>query len=194
MWEPWIGKDYERTRILLLGESCYCWWSEDETVLEWPEPNHPTNVVSWMIDHFESTRNNKFSKMLTRSLTNEYWPERSARSAAWNQVAFTNYVPVAMQPEAGKKNGARIRPSREQWASAREEFPQLLSMLTPRPRVIFVLGYELWNNLPSENWRENPQGYLLSDGQLARCVRCKHPGAPGQSCTIIREQMSPFLR
>jgi hypothetical protein len=135
MSEPWIGKDYTGTGLLLLGESAYSWMEGDD--VKHPSPRHAHDLVEWVLTDFPAGR---FMTMLTRALTLEEWPDQARIESAWGRAAFTNYVPGSIGI------GSRIRPTREMWQEAERNFPALLTSLSPR--TIIVLGKELWGMMP----------------------------------------------
>ena len=112
MYEPWIGTNYCDTGLLVLGESAYSWWEEDE--LRHPTPDHSLRAVTEVIANFdEATR---FFKLITRALANEEQPSEGRVKSVWNRVAFSNYVDGTIG------QGPRTRPSEEMWAAAKERF------------------------------------------------------------------------
>lgn len=167
MFEPWIGRDYKRSRLLLLGESAHSWMAGGELVH--PSPRHSIELVDETIADFSNAT--AFMKSLTRGVAGEESPNKAACEAAWNRVAFTNYVPVTVG-DAG-----RVRPTDEMWETAREEFPALLDRL--KPRTVIVLGLEMWGKMPDARIfiTNDVQGYRLKDGGIAMCWAVNHPTA-----------------
>lgn len=170
MWEPWIGSNYDATRLLLLGESAYSWKQDGEEVD--PSSRHSILTVEEAISDFPTT---PFAIMLTRAVTGKANPNHEEREAGWARVAFTNYVPGTVG------SGARVRPSPALWAQAKAEFPGLLRQL--RPRNVIVLGKTMWAMMPdTQVWlTDDVQGYLLDGRAIAFCWAVPHPSA-GLSC------------
>ncbi|MGD9508075.1 MAG: hypothetical protein AB7I59_02830 [Geminicoccaceae bacterium] len=174
MWKPWVGEYYDAARLLLLGESAYD-WRETDGELRTPTERHSIDLVEWVIGDFDACCRRDdgigFMVKLSRALTANERPTQAQLQCAWDRVAFTNYVPHTIGA------GARLRPSRELWETAREEFPQLLADLDP-DRVI-VLGKELWSRMPKAQVyiSDEMQGYVKSNGEVAYCYAVKHPSA-----------------
>jgi hypothetical protein len=165
MFEPWTGPNYERSRLLLLGESAHSWGDGSEH----PSPRHSIELVEETIPDFAKATG--FMRTLTRGIAGEETPDRAARAAAWNRVAFTNYVSGTVG------DAARVRPASEMWQTAYEEFPALLDLL--QPRTIIVLGLDMWERMPptSLHLTKDVQGYRLKDGGMAMCWALNHPSA-----------------
>jgi hypothetical protein len=51
MFEPWIGKHYRDTGLLLLGESSYSWEVDGRKVS--PSPQHPQDLVHDIVANFK---------------------------------------------------------------------------------------------------------------------------------------------
>jgi len=165
-WHPWVGKNYEATRLLLLGESAYSWREEDGT-LQHPSPNYAIEAVESVLRDFDDTRG--FIRTLSRALANEEWPGADELRRVWHRVAFTNYVPGTVG------EGPRLEPTAEMWESSKQAFPELLNKLEPR-RVI-ILGKRTWSHMPvCDVWiTDDVQAYRLASGSLAMCWALKHP-------------------
>jgi hypothetical protein len=166
MWEPWIGRDYEAVRLLLLGESAYSWMQDGKEIH--PSPRHSILTVDEAITDFPTT---PFAIMLTRGVTRKANPSHEEREEGWARVAFTNYVAgtVGRRP--------RVRPSPAQWAQAKLEFPDLLRRL--RPRNVIVLGKAMWSMMPDAQvlLTNDVQGYSLDARTTAFCWAVPHPSA-----------------
>jgi hypothetical protein len=80
MFEPWIGPHYDATRLLLLGESAYSWTDCDST-LQHPTPDHCRKLVEWVVGGFEECRSGPeklpFMVKVSRALANDECPPRS---------------------------------------------------------------------------------------------------------------------
>jgi len=71
MFEPWIGKHYRDTGLLLLGESSYSWEVDGRKVS--PSPQHPQDLVHDIVANFKH-QGLGFMRTLTRGLTNDESP------------------------------------------------------------------------------------------------------------------------
>ena len=166
MWIPWIDPNYKSQQLLLLGESCYDWTEKDGTRYR-PEPDHPIRIVK---DSRKSPRGHSATMIkLTRALCNCGEPTPEQASAAWDKVAFTNYVPVSVG------DGASIRPDRSAWKQGKQEWETLLNEISPR--LVIVLGLTLWNRMPKTQVvvSERVQGYRLKSGDISLCHAVHHP-------------------
>jgi hypothetical protein len=105
MFHPWIGPKYDVTRLLLLGESAYSWWEDDEE--RHPSTEHSKESVQSSIEKFPQC--GRFFAMLSRALANEQNPDSDRLRYVWNHVAFTNYVSTTVG------NGSRVRPTAKMW-------------------------------------------------------------------------------
>lgn len=165
MWLPWQGTNYAARRLLLLGESCYS-WRENETLVH-PQPDHPIMLAEWAMA--EPNDSIGFLRKLTRALCGVERPSVEQAQVAWQSVAFTNYVPVAVG------EGHAANPDRNAWRQAAEEWPDVLNLL--HPRVVIVLGKEMWNRMPETQvvLGDLVQGYSFKSGQTAMCHVIAHP-------------------
>ncbi|MFT8542015.1 MULTISPECIES: hypothetical protein [Acetobacter] len=178
MWTPWVGKNYSENRILLLGESSYAYTERADGPLEEPQPDHPIRMVEGQLEPIAD--DSAFMSMLTNALTNHDCDSVEKRQAGWNQVAFTNYVPVSVG------TAARQRPDEHAWNLAKSEWPALLEKLSPRH--VIVLGLTCWDNIPKgkaipDNTYTGPdrnpsiEEFTLGNGQPVLCWCHWHPAA-----------------
>ena len=170
-FKPWVGKHYDETKLLLLGESAYSWQDENDKLLD-PSPDLPTDMVNEILDDFENANYMPFMKMLSRGLAGKKEPSKKLLRRIWHRVAFTNYVGGTV----GK--GPRKRPTRDMWEAAERDFrPNILNKI--RPRRIIILGKVMWSNMPDPEvyMTDDVQGYLLEDGSVAVCWALDHPAA-----------------
>jgi hypothetical protein len=110
MFEPGKKPEYKKTRLLILGESAYSWWEDDE--LQHPSLQHSSETVQWAINAFPSC--GRFFAMISRALANDETPTKARLQAVWNCVAFTNYVSTTVG------EGPPRPPTREMWAAAHD--------------------------------------------------------------------------
>jgi hypothetical protein len=164
MFKPWKGSEFDKTGLLILGESAYSWWEGDE--LHHPTTEHVTESVCWAISNFKES--SRFFRMVSRALANEQDPTESRLNSVWNRVAFTNYVTTSVG------EGARTRPSPIMWAEAKNNFLGDISKISPK-RII-VLGRTLWTKMPDTDVfvTDDVQGYSLS-GDIVMCQAVDHP-------------------
>jgi hypothetical protein len=75
MSEPWIGREYDTTHLLLLGESAYSWMEGEE--VRHPSPRHAIELVEEVLRGKQSGR---FMTMLSRGLARRGKPQPGAPS------------------------------------------------------------------------------------------------------------------
>jgi hypothetical protein len=176
MFEPWKGKHYSTTRLLLLGESTYSSNKVGESVD--PMPRRSIDIVEWQIQSFPKTKG--LPKALSRAICNDKSPSPERLAYCWDRVAFTNYVPAAV---VNVKN----RPTREMWQQAKKEFPQILKCL--HPKRIIVLGKTAWANMPETadcfDKEGNVQTYRLTSGELCYCWAMVNRGLAWRTLSSI---------
>jgi hypothetical protein len=172
MYKPWIGPNYNETRLLILGESAYS-WPEDNARAD-PSVDHSTECAQWICDHFDMSRG--FLTTLSRALANDYEPTPRQLRSAWNRVAFTNFV-------TGTVGGVGERPSPAMWAAAKKDFLPHLSEFfrsdpKPMPKRIIVIGKGMWEEMPDPDVRisDDVKGYRLED-QVVMCSGLPHTRA-----------------
>lgn len=166
MFEPWIGEDYESSRLLLLGESVYR-WRENEGWHE-PDSKHSISSVRDTINDFKGA--SKFFKLISRALAGSHEPSSDQVRAGWSRVAFTNFVGDLVG------DGPRTRPTKDMWERTRSGFPDLIASLPISPKYIVVLGVELWSEMPPTvlEATEALQAYRFDD-ELCWCLAVRHP-------------------
>ena len=180
-FKPWVGENYDETRLLLLGESAYSWPDENSKLCH-PTLNHPTIMVKEVLDNFGSANSNmRFMKMLSRGLAGKEKPSKELLRRVWQHVAFTNYVGGTVG------EGPRKRPTSDMWKAAKCAFLRdILNKLLPR-RII-VLGKDMWSQMPEVDvyMTDDVQGYFLADDSVAVCFALHHP-ARGLSWTRLAD-------
>lgn len=166
MFKPWIGQQYEATRLLLLGESAYSWEKNGKVIH--PNANHSIDLVQLAIRSFDHDCPG-FIRTLSRAIVGEQDPSPRGLEFAWNRVAFNNYV----QRTVGL--GPRVRPTDEMWKEAKIAFSRTLADLNPA-RIV-VLGIKMWSKMRDSNLHiaDNFQGYRLSSGEICYCWAVNHP-------------------
>ena len=165
MAEGWVGNEYGKNRLLLLGESAYSWLEGEEEMH--PTPQHAKILVRLALEGEQGP----FMRKLTRGISGCFEPTPEQTAAAWNRVAFINYV------DGTVGFGARVRPSEDQWHAAATAFPELMDRL--RPRHVIVLGRTMWSRMPDTfiQITDDAQGWRLADRSVAMCWAVKHPSA-----------------
>lgn len=151
-WLPWVGEHWGRdsrfgSRVLVVGESHYN--SEPELHEQrQADRNFTRDVVqTWGVN----APSGYFLRM-GRILLRDGGAGHEAVAAAWQQVAFCNYV--ARLLEDGEQ------PTVQDWADGRPPFEQTLDDL--KPDAVLVTGLGVWNHGIGNAWaphiRANPPG------------------------------------
>jgi len=170
-FKPWRGKNYNKTKILILSESVYSWRDKGNNLVE-PTSSHPGENLSHWIEHFDELKGGYY-KSMGRALCRTKNPTVPELRKAWNDYSFTPFV----QSSVGE--GWKIRPTTKQWEIAADCFMPLIEML--RPRKIIVTGKTMWNHhMPcctGPQLCDDLQAYKLSDGSLVWCLAIPHPSS-----------------
>ena len=184
--EPWIGSKYlsspfNGTRLLILGESEY----------EWKPGCLTSNVATELISQVaEGMWTNKFYSNIFRVLTGI----RRTQAAAgvyrdfWHSVSFYNFVQEAVGP------APRYRPSEAMWQNGLPYFETVLAELSPR--VILVLGKQLWWNLVQlavVNDAANGNQLISVGSSVALATYICHPSSSRYSYAVWRPSVEKLL-
>jgi len=173
MYKPWIGPNYPETQLLILGESAYPWAENGKSVC--PSPEHSTECAIWASCDFERCRtSNRFLTAVSRALANEESPTTDQLRAAWDRIAFTNFVSETVGEYLA-------RPTPAMWAAAKRVFlPQLSEFFgsRPKPRRIIVIGKGIWKSMPDADIQIDAgvKGYRLAD-HIVMCFALPHTRA-----------------
>ena len=133
-FQPWVGETFaggavDGVRLLVVGESHY------GDVSDVPDLRTLTKVV--IRNHIDRPRERLFGR-IEQLVGNGPLPDRAARVAFWNRIAFYNFVQEVL-PQLGD------RPTVKQWSEARSPFLSVLRTL--RPQAVLVLGKVMWDSL-----------------------------------------------
>jgi len=112
---PWIGRDYQANRILVMSESTYNWMGEDGEGYS-PTPLHAKESIPWHIENFGQ---NRYFTAMNRTLCGEYQPSSERMQQVWEQYAYTVFVQKPVGDGPGK------RPTSEHWNAAGPPFDLL---------------------------------------------------------------------
>jgi hypothetical protein len=164
-YNPWIGKDYNTTKTLILSESAYSWRDRSGKAIH-PSPSHPEDSLFQWIDRFPKQR---YFAAMSRVLCGTESPDIDQMRREWNKHAYSIYV----QRSVGL--GARVRPSHQQWRDAGPHFLSLIEKI--RPVKVIVTGKQMWKQMPSAAGflLDDLQAYRLSDDSLVWCLALPHP-------------------
>lgn len=186
-FEPWIGKKYSTTKVLILSESVYSWRDKDQNLIH-PTPSHPKeNLRYWGIDHFGKRG---YYTSMGRALCGTKKPTTAELKDAWNEYACIPFV----QSSVGE--GWKKRPTKKQWIDAATHFKSLIERL--RPVKIIVTGKTMWNHHMSgcdgPHLCTDLQAYKLSDGTLVWCLAVPHPANRKEEEGFQWEWVGKYIR
>lgn len=168
-FEPWIGSEYCRTRLLIVSESAYSWKENGKVV--GPGPTHPRFQILRSMECFPEQ---KYYAAITRALCGKQSPTYDEQLNAWNQCAYTIFV----QGTVGL--GARTRPSDKQFRQAWPIFLETIQKMDPRPLKVVITGMTMWNNMvgiDGPHLSDHLQALRLSSGDLVWCLAIPHPAS-----------------
>lgn len=165
-FKPYVGANYAKTRLLILGESHYCNKQCRDCGLCGVHPecaNFTTTVVNdylnpnneregWMNTYL------KFERSLVGHVTNI-----AESHQIWENLSFYNYlqVPMSAPRQAGTK---------EQYRQSEDAFFSVLEAL--KPQLMIVWGKRLWHHLPYTYWRDSESLFIRSVSQNHEEVGC----------------------
>lgn len=173
-FKPWKGNHFSTNgflskRVLILGESHYQ-WDEDVSLTE-------DLTIECILEQIEGGATKQFWTNIAITFLNKR-PSLEDKEQFWHSVAFYNYV------QANVGFGPRVRPTREMWANSQKAFFEVLQEL--RPQCVIVLGYQLWENLPSQGEKgpiieaaeqQETWKYPIEDDNFTLAYAIKHPSA-----------------
>lgn len=164
MVEAWRGSDYDKHRLMMLGESAYSWVLNGETFE--PSESHAREIVEGAIAGSHTSR---FMTMVTRGLAETENPSAEEKAAAWAKVVFRNYIDGTVGVGPG------VRPSQEQWNAAALRFRGVLDDFSPQN--VIVLGKVMWGRMPEPDvyLTDDVQAYQLKDKTFSVCWAVQHP-------------------
>jgi preprotein translocase subunit Sss1 len=182
-FEPRFGKNFQKTRLLVMSESAYDWKDGDMVVT--PSRTHPQDSVDLWIKNFGKQ---KYFTAMGRVLTANNNPEEKELIKAWDSCAYTIFV----QGSVGL--GARKRPTQKQFREAEEHFLDMIERL--RPEKIVVTGLTMWKCMPETAVRflDELQAYRLKDGRLVWCLAVPHPSSSKKGEGFRWEKIAESIR
>lgn len=191
-YAPWIGRNYKRTRILLMSESAYSW--RDDGQLCHPPRNHPIKSVEWAIDHFGDVQYcAQYFKRVTQAICHKREPSKAERTSAWDEYAYWIYIPGSVGEGAGGRRTEKM------WEDGERDFKGLVERLTPRPEKVIITSLSAWEKMPESDVHltDTLQAYRLkSSGNLIWCLAVPHPASrkrgKGFRWSDIAEQIALF--
>jgi hypothetical protein len=170
-FHPWEGPDYKsggifQLKVMVLGESHYDVGDSREETSE---------VIKAVLEGNENPRR-RFWTNVEIALVGRKQVDVDRRRF-WNSLLFYNYIQETLI-------GTRVRPPARLFKAAEGPFLEVVELRSPD--FILVLGYRLWDNLPSEgrqgpNLRSDParetRFYKTSRDREALAMKIIHPAA-----------------
>ncbi len=184
-FKPWMGGNYESTRLLILSESAYSWEENGKRVN--PGPSHPANTVKCLGIKYPG--HNKYFRGLGKALCGVGSPTRSELEKAWDDCAYSIYI----QETVGL--GPKPRPTRNQFDEAGTAFVELVERI--RPRKVVITGMTTWNRMPAfhgPHMCEHLQAFRLQDGSLVWCLAVPHPSNRQKGQGFVWERVAGALQ
>jgi len=137
----WMGENYTKggfngLQLLFVGESTY----HDPHSPEKKALPTSKNLITAVLNGEQGRWTSFYTKIykVTTGRTHET-PSKEDIKRFWESVAFVNYIPVPIA------STSRVRPTNDQWESAREPFLKVLAEVNPDG--IILLGKELGRKL-----------------------------------------------
>ena len=185
-WYPWVGKNYHKTGIFILGMSTDTRGGGDWT--KKPGPSLTSRDASRTFFDFDTQGEHKSfevtSKMFLAGADKEH--NNHTREMFWSSVAFNNFLPKAIAPNQ------RIWDVSEE---LREEGRKALHATTKiiKPKLVVVWGVETTDALDAEKCDEkiNDTRPRFSN-QTPPIVGIKHPSGTGRG--FDSDKWFEFLR
>lgn len=173
-WLPWVGQFYNKTKIVILGESQY----EDGD--EWQEDNIDATRIL-IGKRFSGDRGKIYSNVekILLSIDN---PSQEQGNFIWKSVAYWNLVPRLMSSRSE-------RPIHKDFDNGWRLFFDFIDIFQPKPTTCIVLGksscgrlgYYLNNN--DTSWNRNIKEFyatekiinLSKNGHKLKLIFINHP-------------------
>jgi hypothetical protein len=151
-WLPWIGKNYNETKIFILGESQY----EDGD--DWQDENNLATRI--LIQKGFTDGFGKIQKIATKTLLAKLSPSDEERNYVWESVIYHNLTQRLM-------SSIEERPSEEDFDNGWKVFLELAEVTRPNTCIVLGkstigrLGYYLNNN--DTGWERNVSEFYESE-------------------------------
>jgi len=171
-WLPWVGKYYNKTRIMVLGESQY----EDGDY--WQEDNIEATRI--LIGSGFTGNKGKIYKNTEKVLLSTGEPTKEQGDIVWESVVYSNLVQRLM-------SSVKERPSDSDLDKGWVSFLDIVELLKPEVCIVLGksslgrLGYYLNNN--DTEWERNASEFyekekiinLSKNGYMLKLIFINHP-------------------
>ena len=157
-WYPWVGENYSKTKILIVGESHYGVCKE---TLEWylKSKEGTIEVIKALITGKKWAQDNKTLNNFSKSLVgdNDYTNE-----VLWNKLAYYNFIQRPMNYISPNKE----RPTNDDFIKGCKTFKQVINIL--KPSICIFIGVEAsWRVICSFEQKDSNRDCHIS-GKLNR--------------------------
>ena len=179
-WRPWVGKDYSKSKLLILGESTY--QDDGEEWLDDPDAMRGFVQNQGLDSANPKFSNRRFFNAIEKTVLNQPSTSLEERERFWTSVAYTNVVQRIMCSRNEK-------PKPSDFDDGWMKVLQLLE--TIRPTVVIKLGIEGvgrlaylmdkkntgWGFIAEEfNWKRRPiVTNLMKDSYSVKIIFINHP-------------------
>lgn len=142
-WKPWVGENYKfinGNKLLIVGESHYCWKSENpEKVVEDINKKWFTRKI---IHESGVHETKEYKQPILRNIEKAFYNEKSLtkvkRKFLWHSVSFYNFIQRPLHSREKKH-----RPNSKDWRKGWSTFFKLVEIL--QPDYILFCGVEALN-------------------------------------------------
>ncbi len=195
-WLPWVGKNYNEHRILILGASHHAIWDKEKLKSMPPGGKESDEYISKIRDSIDEDKN--FHRDITYhhgitktecckrwlwwhfsdAMLASYRCNETEREKLWSSLAFANAIQETMT-----KNTATIT-SKGRGKEAWEKFQELVKIIKPKIVICWgsaVINHWGWKNYVNVRWDETISGVspkhadMEIDGHKLRFLAVRHP-------------------
>lgn len=129
-WYPWVGKNYDRTRVLVVGESHYA-NSEEKLERYLANKESTINVIKDLIGGAQWAQDNRTFNNFSKAIVGD---AVCIQEVLWNNLAYYNFVQRPMNYTYPN----REKPTKQDFAEGCETFKQVISIL--KPSICIFIG------------------------------------------------------
>jgi hypothetical protein len=185
-WLPWVGKNYNRTNVLLIAESHY----DDADDGGWLTRKDATRQMvnnQGLNSDKPDFRGRKLFAGIEKAMLNKGNSTLEERNSLWNNVAFYNLVQELL-------SSLKQRPTERNYDDGWVNFLELAKVIKPRICIKYGvegmgrLGYLLntsdtgWTRDDKSEFNKKPYAINLTNGDhKMRIIVTHHPAAKGFS-------------
>ncbi|WP_408873715.1 hypothetical protein [Gluconobacter roseus] len=153
---PWVGSEYENTRVLIMGESHHC-DPADEFSLDL--------TIRTVLDACNGTLPSAFFNDIKDAVLGNSSNETSSEEF-WSQYAFANFCQGAV---IRKEGSPLTNATTQMYRSGEQAFPTIISLL--KPRKILLFSRKCWSeytkNIPTVSRDRKNSPILCPDDKEA---------------------------